>query len=345
MVAFGRVVLLASLLLGASCAPAGAPANRSAAGTAAGASTAPAAAPAAAPTTVRIGMPTIDLSNLPLTIGIWKGYFEAENLNVELLRVGGQAALPALLNGEVDYLFGWGAASSGIAQDVPMRVLAILLDRPPHVVVARAGIHGPADLRGGRLAMSRAGGSDEAVITRALAKVGLRLEDVEAVRLGETSARYGALAAGQVDAATLIQPFTAQAEAQGMQVIARGADLLQTPLGIVATTQAQLDARPDVAPRLLRGVVRGLDFLQDPANRAEIVALTVARTDLDPATAPLLVEETLQIVSQTGEVPDAVLEEAIAGVRARAGRSDPLPLAKVVDYSLLHEARQAVAAR
>src|SRR5581483_7040967 len=170
-----------------------------------------------------------------------------------------------------------GRDEHGVVQGAPLRVLAILQDRPPHVVVARAEIHTPAELRGQRLATSRPGGTDDQVLQRVLHAAGLQADDVQMVRLGETSLRAAALIAGQVDAAALAQPFTAAAEKEGFHVIARGADVLQVPISIVATSQAHQAAAPDEVRRLLRGVARALPYLTDPASVPEIVAWAAER--------------------------------------------------------------------
>src|SRR5206468_1893080 len=119
------------------------------------------------------------------------------------------------------------------------------------------------------------------IIQRALQTAGLRADDVEMVRMGETSTRYGALVAGQMDAATLIQPFTADAEKQGMHVLARGGDLLQLPVGIIGTSQAHLAAEPDEVRHFLRVTMRNLAYLRDPANRAEVVELARQQFEID----------------------------------------------------------------
>src|SRR5438132_1003565 len=129
---FALIVAWALAVLLAACAgapaappaPAGAP---SAATAESGRAPSVPSAPASL-TAVRVAMPTIDLSNLPLAVGIWKGWYRGVGLDVELVRIGGQAAFPSLLNGEVSYLFGWGAASGGIVQGAAIKILAILLD-------------------------------------------------------------------------------------------------------------------------------------------------------------------------------------------------------------------------
>ncbi len=333
-----RVLLCLTLLL-ASCTTASSAAARP---PAAPAATASAPAATAAPlVAVRVAVPTIDLSNLPLAIGLWKGWYRDAGLDVELVRIGGQAALPALLNGEVSYLFGWSAASGGIVQGAPIKILAILLDRPPHVVVAQPDVQAVAALRGRRVASSRAGGTDDLIIEHALRTAGLRPDDVEMVRLGETSTRYSALVAGQVDAAALIQPFTADAEKQGLHVLVHGDDILLLPVGIIGTSQAHLAAAPAEAPALLGVVARSLAYVRDRANRPEIVRLATAHLDLDPTLAEVMVDEALSTVSPNGEAPSAVLDGAIDVARRQADKPEPISLANVVDFSLLRAARQA----
>src|SRR5712692_1401158 len=99
---------LAVLLSACAGAPAASPPGPAGAPPAATAQSGRAAAAPASLTAVRVAMPTIDLSNLPLAVGIWKGWYRELGLDVELVRIGGQAAFPSLLNGEVSYLFGWG---------------------------------------------------------------------------------------------------------------------------------------------------------------------------------------------------------------------------------------------
>ncbi|HLH22218.1 MAG TPA: ABC transporter substrate-binding protein [Chloroflexota bacterium] len=347
--ALGSRFVVALLLLAVACggpraapaAPTGAAPPADAARPDAPAAPAPTAAPALA--TVRVAIPDLSIATLPLAAAVAKGLYRDEGLDVELVQIGGQAALPALLNGEVGYLYGWGAASTGIVQGAPVKVLAILQDRPPHVVVTRASIQTPADLRGQRLASSRPGGTDDQVLQRVLQGAGLREDDVQMVRLGETSLRAAALLAGQVDGAALAQPFTAAAEKEGFHVIARGADVLQVPISIVASSQAHVAAAPDEVRRMLRGVARSLPYLTDPANEPEIVAWAAQRYSIDPPQAPAMVDEQLGTVVASGEAPEAVLDAALESARAQTDRTEPIALSQVFDFTLLRAARQEIA--
>jgi NitT/TauT family transport system substrate-binding protein len=289
---------------------------------------------------VRVAIPDLSIATLPLAVGAWQGFYQAEGLDVEQVQIGGQAALPALLAGEVGYLYGWGAASTGIVQGAPLKVLAIWQDRPPHVVVVQAAIQTPADLRGRRLATSRAGGTDDQIIQRVLAGAGLLPDDVEMARLGETSLRLGALLAGQVDATALVEPFTSEAQKEGYRLLVRGRDVLQVPISIVATSRDHLTGAPDEARRFVRGVVRTLAYISDPANKPAIVTWATERYALDPALAPAMVDETLSTIVRSGEVPEPVLDSALESARAQTDRTVSVPLGDVFDFTLLHAERQ-----
>jgi ABC-type nitrate/sulfonate/bicarbonate transport system substrate-binding protein len=177
-------------------------------------------------------------------------------------------------------------------------------------------------------------------LQRVLQAAGLRSDDVQMVRLGETSLRAAALLAGQVDATALAQPFTAAAEKEGYHVIARGADVLQVPISIVATSQAHLAAAPDEVRRLLRGVARSLPYLSDSSNAPEITAWAAERYNIEQALAPAMVDEQLAAVVASGEVPEAVLDAALESARAQTDRTTPVSMAEVFDFALLRAARQ-----
>jgi len=54
--------------------------------------------------TVRIGIPSLSIQEIPLAIAQKKGFFAAQGLNVELIQIAGSPATAALLTGEVDYI-------------------------------------------------------------------------------------------------------------------------------------------------------------------------------------------------------------------------------------------------
>lgn len=290
---------------------------------------------------VLVAIPDLSISNLSLATGVWKGFFAEEGLDVDLVQIGGQAAMPALLAGEVNYLFGWGAFSSGLIQGAPLKLVAVFQDRPPHALVAIPAIRALPDLRGRRLATSRPGGTDDQVVQRVLQMGGLRGDDVEMVRLGETSLRLAALLAGQVDATALVQPFTTEAERYGMHTLMRGGDVYQVPISIAGTSEAYLAAQPDAVRRFVRGVVRTLGYLSDARNVPEIEVFARDRYSIDgQALAEDMVAEVLRTVVASGEVSDAVLDGALASARMGVDRAADVSAATVADFSLLRAARR-----
>src|SRR3954449_7497230 len=44
-----------------------------------------------------VAIPDLSISNLPLATGVWKGFVAEAGLDADLVQIGGQAAMPALL--------------------------------------------------------------------------------------------------------------------------------------------------------------------------------------------------------------------------------------------------------
>ena len=111
--------------------------------------------------------------------------------------------------------------------------------------------------------------------------------DYRVVTTGGTDRRYEDLLAGKPDSQMVVihTGLPERAQARGMT---RFGTMLPDALaeyagGVVTAMRAWLDANGDVAVRFIRAMKRGVDYVVDPANKEEVLAL-LAATD-DPLTA------------------------------------------------------------
>src|SRR5574341_1584186 len=58
----------------------------------------------AQPRKVRIGLPSMSLTDLPLAVAYKRGFYREEGVHVELVQIAGSPATAALLAGDVDYI-------------------------------------------------------------------------------------------------------------------------------------------------------------------------------------------------------------------------------------------------
>lgn len=171
-------------------------------------------------------VPVADVA--PLYLGIKEGYFEDEGLDVTLQNVGGAAAaVPLLLNGELQFAYGAlipvvTAAASG----VPAVFVTGGVERPASAeedysalaTVADSDVDSVSDLAGKKVGVNALRAGPQLVTIATLEAAGLSESDVEWVEI-PMSEGIQAVERGNVDVVYLAEPFRTQAEEAGLKLI------------------------------------------------------------------------------------------------------------------------------
>lgn len=224
------------------------------------------------------------------------GYFEAEGVDVELVRVQQTpSALAALQAGEGEManigtdallLLVLGGSDDLRAVTSPNKSL-------PFLIAARDTIASPSDLAGKSFGVGRVGSLDHSLSTKVLAAQGVDVEGLEIVSLGQPQVRSQALAAGQVDATTMsIGVWSAMPDRTGLAVLI-GQDAYYAAAPVVSkvniVTTATLESRGEEVEAVIRALTKlSREFAQNPASWAEAVA--AARPDVSRETLDTLAE-------------------------------------------------------
>jgi hypothetical protein len=140
-------------------------------------------------------------------------------------------------------------------------------------LMVEKGITRPEQLKGKTLAVSRFGSSSDFATRYALEKFGLVPEkDATILEIGSQPARFAALEAGRIQAAMVAVPLTLKAKALGFHTLADlqmlGLEYQHTGL---ATTQALIRARPDLARNVIKAYVEGIHYYK--THRDESIAI------------------------------------------------------------------------
>src|ERR1043165_6692660 len=126
---------------------------------------------------------------LPAEVAAAKGFFRDEGIEPVLVQMRSQVAVPAMMNGDIQYTLTFGNIMTAALQGMPFKQLAVLTEKPLHHIVARPEIKTIADLRGKRLGTQRIGGSDCLAAEAILQAKGIDLKDVQMVTLDRKSTR------------------------------------------------------------------------------------------------------------------------------------------------------------
>jgi NitT/TauT family transport system substrate-binding protein len=232
-------------------------------------------------TTVHYASTGFSWSTAPQLVGVAKKFFEAENLDLQVVVAGQSAAVCQQLL----------ARAIEIGQCSLNDVIQVVeASGAPLVVVSNEGITALnygimtkpdikkwADLKGKTVIVG--GPKDNTVFyVRVMArKNGLKDSDYRFVYAGASGARFAALKSGAVDAAVLTDPFDAESVLEGFN---RLDDLLpkylqpETYAGTVGvTTKDWAQAHPAETIAYIRAFRKSVMWLYDPANKQELFTI------------------------------------------------------------------------
>jgi ABC-type nitrate/sulfonate/bicarbonate transport system substrate-binding protein len=230
--------------------------------------------------------------NWPLWVGNEKGFFAANGVELKItptpgsvfqmqnLAAGKFDIAISLIDNLVAYMEGQGEAPL----PEPPDFFAFMGGQYGAVrLVVQPDIKSIADLKGKSLAVDAATTGYAFLLRKILQQGGLAETDYEFERLGSTSARAEALMAGKTTGTILTSPLEIAPEARGFRRLANAVDVVgpyQAVLGVARRSWAKANEAALVS--YIRGYVQSLDWLADPANRAEAVA--IYRKNLPQAT-------------------------------------------------------------
>jgi ABC-type nitrate/sulfonate/bicarbonate transport system substrate-binding protein len=131
-----------------------------------------------------------------------------------------------------------------------------------------------ADLRGKTVSVDARTTGYAFVLFELLDRNGLREPDYNVERAGGVLQRFQALMEKKHAGTLLLSPFEVQAEAKGFNVLAVALQVLGQYQGLVAGVRASwAEAHPDALIGFIRAYVKAVDWLYDPTNKAEALAI------------------------------------------------------------------------
>jgi NitT/TauT family transport system substrate-binding protein len=157
-----------------------------------------------------------------------KEYFEEAGLKVEFVDItSGAAAIPMLVNGQLDIALGDGIGTlTASANGVPLAIVGVATVQPEDPKLDATGIftNNPsakaADLSGKSFAVFQLGGAAELVARSAIDAEGGDSSQVNFVEL-QAPQMAAAIKADRVSAALITEPFATAAEKEGLTILNR----------------------------------------------------------------------------------------------------------------------------
>jgi taurine transport system substrate-binding protein len=198
----------------------------------------------------------------PLWIAADAGYFKKYSLEIQPVYVSsGSVIVPALLSGQIEIANMSSAPPlTAWARGAELICVGVTSNRLLHVVVTRAPLKKPEELKGLKLGSDRYGSLSDVVLRDVLRHFNLTPDrDVAILQTGGLPERLGALKTGAVDGAILSGDTALQAEKLGFHLAVDVRQLpIQYPGSTIVVTRSYIQNRRDVLKRFLRGWLEGI---------------------------------------------------------------------------------------
>jgi NitT/TauT family transport system substrate-binding protein len=310
-------------------------------------------APLDPPVTVRVGQ-TLALSEAGQFIGIERGYFREQGLNIEFSKFDSAGGMTApLATNQLDV--GSGATGAGLfnamARGVAIKIAGPQARHDPgasavSIMVRRDLIDNGdfksySDLRGRRIAVNARGVATEFAASLALQQGGLRLDDAELVELGFPE-MFAAFTNRAIDVAFQAEPAATQAAAAGVAVKWREVADVKPGIQFTVVLYSPQFAASEAARRWMLAYLQGVrdynDAFKRNRGREEVTAILTRQT---PVKDPQLYKQMgFAYIDPNGYVDEGSLNEQLQWYRGRGLVTGEVNLKQAIDTSFASYAVQ-----
>ena len=244
---------------------------------------------------------------LPLHAGIARGIFEKRGLKLELeLTEGATAQRQGFAAGKFQVVHS--AIDNAVYNIEAMKLDNVVLsggDQGMNEFFVQGDIKTFADLRGRVLVVDAVNTAYALQVKKILAQNGVREGEYTLKPVGAGVYRLKAMLDDKSNAGGILNlPFTVQAELAGLRSLGRTTDMLGPYQGAGAyAMRAWAEKNRDVLVRYLAAYIETVRFVRNPANKAENVAILMAKLTLPRNVA----ERTYELLQDPdfGFTPDA----------------------------------------
>ena len=286
---------------------------------------------------VVIGYPASSIASIQLFIAQEKGFFREEALEVQLNQVRADAAMAAVLTGELFAYDSVGTSVRAFQKGAPVKILAVNLQSPLFWLVARPELKSFNELKGKVMGTTSFGGVQHLAGLRMLRRGGVNQEEVTVILAGDPATQLQSIVNGVIHIAVLSPPTVILARDKfKLNVLANALDEFPSFFQSgFAVTDKSLSSQNDLVKRILRARAKANRFFFETESGASEVIAKVLKVDLPVARESYRISR--NAFSTSGIVSQRQIEEFLKMDAEIAKISDPLRATAAFDFSLQHE--------
>src|SRR5258707_379764 len=262
------------------------------------------ASPMQAAEKLRVGKAVPEaFSFVPLDIGMRKGFFAKNGLEIESISFAGDARMQqAMASDSLDIALGSGPAMAFIVKGAPIKGVAAMAGPPLllAIVVRPDGPKTAADLKGKKIGVSTAGSLTYWLVSETSRRQGWGPKGIEIAPMGAMPGQIAAMKRGDIDGAIMDIGNAFELEKRGEgRILVRFTDIKDFHIHVIFATDALIAGRPQAVRSFLKGWFETIAFMR--RNKPETVKVAMEVMDKDEDISARVYDELMPMFSDDGK--------------------------------------------
>jgi NitT/TauT family transport system substrate-binding protein len=267
-------------------------------------------APAGAAEKLRVGKAVPEaFSFVPLDVGMRKGFFANNGLEIESIAFTGDARMQqAMASDSLDIALGSGPAMAFIVKGAPIKAVAAMAGPPLllAIVVRPDGPKTVAELKGKKISVSTAGSLTYWLVSETSRRQGWGPKGIEIAPMGAMPGQIAAMKRGDIDGVItdIGNAFELEKRGDG-RILVRFTDIKDFHIHVIFATNKLIAEHPDAVRGFLKGWFETIAFMRK--NKPETVAIAKEVTGKDEDVVARSYDELMPMFSDDGRFNPAAL--------------------------------------
>jgi NitT/TauT family transport system substrate-binding protein len=259
---------------------------------------------ASAAETLRVGKAVPEaFSFVPLDIGMRKGFFANNGLDIDSIAFTGDARMQqAMASDSLDVALGSGPAMAFIVKGAPIKAVAAMAGPPLllAIVVRPDGPKTAAELRAKKISVSTAGSLTYWLVSETSRRQGWGPKGIEIAPMGALPGQIAAMKRGDIDGVIMDIGNAFELEKRGEgRILVRFTDIKDFHIHVIFATDTLIASRPQAARAFLKGWFETIAFMRK--NKPETVAIASDVTHKEAEINSRVYDELMPMFSDDGK--------------------------------------------
>ena len=287
---------------------------------------------------VKVGIPSLTVTMMPLAVAKEQGFFGREGLNVDMVLMPAALNMRVLVAGDIQYASTIGSAVVATLRGINARVVMCFVDRPLLDLVASPDINTIKDLKGKLVGISSRGGLHDVTMRRILVQSGMDPAQTTLISVGGQGAMLAAVQSRRIAAGLLNPPHNFMAYRDGLKNLGFAGNFVRIPSTGLVTLRETMDRSPDQVRRMIRALSRARVFSRE--NKPATVAILKRFLKLDDENLiSQIYDYHRQAETADGRIDAALASETIRDIRLAEEITREIDPNQVFDFSYIDSSR------